>query len=635
MKWAAELVSCWASWSPTLSPDGSQVAFISDRGGTPEIWVAPVPTDETAGPARVLRLSADPVISVHWSADGQWLGCAVATGGGVRTQIWVVRPDGSGAHHVAGDPEHHALLGPWTRRGHRLVVASPPSTSAQVSHCDLFDPETGHREPVAQGGLVTVLDLSPDERFALLRDGRRGAHFCVTLDRLLDRDHPLLPYPSTGSTENGLLRPAPGLTPSAWTGNDTGNASPALSVYLITDTARPRAALVAVPVGPDGVRGEAGVLAARDDGELELIDSDDAGDVLTLVWNVAGRSVLELLWPATGDRRVVADVPGQVITSCVVARNGTCVILGVDGPHAPQRLWRLDLASLTWRPVTEPPPLPALSLVEPELCEFVSHDGLPLSGWLYRSAGHSTPGSQGVGPGAAMLSFHGGPEAQERPVFSAQHQALAAAGISVFAPNVRGSSGFGRAFAHSDDRYGRFDAIEDVRSCVDYLVEQNLADPARIAVSGRSYGGYLTLAALVAYPDLFAAGVDICGMSDLLTFFRDTEPWIAAAAVTKYGDPAHDEALLHELSPLARIHRVRVPVLVVHGELDTNVPTNEGRQVAAALAALGRPVQYLELTGEGHEYRRRASQLALLNGIGQFLSGHLGIDEWSASNAVG
>ena len=198
-----------------------------------------------------------------------------------------------------------------------------------------------------------------------------------------------------------------------------------------------------------------------------------------------------------------------------------------------------------------------------------------------------------------MVSLHGGPESQERPGFHPDHQLLAAMGFVVFAPNIRGSSGFGRSFVHADDRYGRVDAIADVAMCSVWLAARGLADPARIAVSGRSYGGYAVLMALTMFPEAFAAGVDICGMSDLLTFFRDTEPWIASAAVTKYGDPVHDADLLERLSPLRQIDRVAVPLLVVHGALDSNVPLNEGLQVVAALRALGRPVEYLELAGRG------------------------------------
>ena len=223
-----------------------------------------------------------------------------------------------------------------------------------------------------------------------------------------------------------------------------------------------------------------------------------------------------------------------------------------------------------------------------------------------------------------MLYLHGGPEDQERPGFSPQHQALAAAGITVFAPNIRGSSGYGRAFVHADNRHGRFAAFQDVEAAARFLVEAGLADPSRIAVTGRSYGGYLTLAALAFSSGTFAAGVDVCGMSDLTTFYRDTEPWIAAAAVSKYGDPVADRELLERISPMSQVDAITAPLLVAHGELDTNVPIGEAHQIVVALRERGREVEYLELSGEGHVYRRRENIRLLVSRTVRFLSTHLG-----------
>jgi dipeptidyl aminopeptidase/acylaminoacyl peptidase len=252
-------------------------------------------------------------------------------------------------------------------------------------------------------------------------------------------------------------------------------------------------------------------------------------------------------------------------------------------------------------------------LVTPTLETFAGRDGLPLTGWLYRA-----PGSAMAGP--AALSLHGGPEAQERPGFDPHHQALAAAGIAVFAPNIRGSSGFGREFVHADDLHGRDDAFADVLAAAEHLVTEGIADAERIAVTGRSYGGYLTLASLAFSPGVFAAGIDICGMSDLVTFYRDSEPWIAAAAVSKYGHPERDRALLEAISPLAAADRIDVPLLVVHGEHDTNVPIGEARQIVSALQQLGRPVEYLQLESEGHTFRRADSRKLLARTMLRFLT---------------
>ncbi|HVH22079.1 MAG TPA: prolyl oligopeptidase family serine peptidase, partial [Pseudonocardia sp.] len=534
---------------------------------------------------------------------GVWLACALATDGGVRTQVWVVRPDGRDARLIAGGPQQHAELGPWTRSGHRFVVTIPGLELTEPSVAYLADPATGDLTPLAIGELITVLDLSVDEDYVIVKDGQRGKQFCVVVDRIADRDHPLLPYPALGSTDRAMIRPTPG--------------GDGLVAYLASDAALPQRQLVAIPLGPAGWRGEAGVLSPREDAELEGLDADDAGQLLLLVWNVAGGgSEVVLLDPRTGEVRTAPELSGLVVSGALLSRDGSTAVMSVEGPRRPRQILRLDTATLVWTRVTQGPPLSEVGLVVPTLEFFFGRDGLALTGWLYRPRGQ-------IGPGPAMLSLHGGPEAQERPTFNPQHQAMVAAGITVFAPNIRGSSGFGRAFVHADDIHGRRDAFEDVNAARDFLVNVGVAEAGRIAVTGRSYGGYLTLAALAFSPGLFSAGVDICGMSDLHTFYADTEPWIATAAYSKYGHPQTDYTLLRALSPLHHAENIDVPLLVVHGELDTNVPIGEARQIVAALTDLGRPVEYLELEGEGHEYRRADSRRLLIDRICEFLVANL------------
>ena len=595
------LVHAWGSWGPTMTPDAARVAFISDRGGIPAVWVGDV---HGAGPAQRIDLGPDPVVSVSWSADSAWLSCVVATDGGVRTQVWVVRPDGTDARRLAGSAQVHAEMGPWTRSGHRVVVTIPPVQPGDATYSYLADPATGELHPLATGELISVLDLSVEERLVVLRDGMRGRHFCVMVDRLADVDLPLTPRSATGTTESAILRPAP-----------EGMDAP-LIAYLVTDVGLERKQLVATPLGPHETTGEMRLVASRDDAELEEVDADDAGRLLLLVWNVAGASELELLDPATGERNPVRGLPGTVASGVVLSRDGLSVLLAVESPDHPRAIWRLDVPTHSWSVVSAIPPVADATLVHPTLERYRGADGLELTGWLYRVPGVAQPGP-------AMLWLHGGPEAQERPTFSPQHQAMLAAGIAVFAPNVRGSSGFGRAFVHADEGEKRQDAFEDVLASARLLVDIGVADAERIAITGRSYGGYLTLAGLAFSPGVFAAGVDVCGMSDLHTFYRDTEPWIAAAAYSKYGHPRRDRALLKTLSPMRSVRSITAPLLVVHGELDTNVPIGEAHQVVDALRKLGRPVEYLELAGEGHEYRRLDSRVTLLRRTVEFLAAAL------------
>src|SRR5256714_12288515 len=138
-------------------------------------------------------------------------------------------------------------------------------------------------------------------------------------------------------------------------------------------------------------------------------------------------------------------------------------------------------------------------------------------------------------------------------------------GIAVFAPNVRGSSGFGKTFVHLDDREKRFDGVRDIEACVAHVVRTGIADPKRIGITGGSYGGYMTMAGITEYPDAFAAAVCVCGIVNFLTFFKHTQPWMAAVSKTEYGDPDTERDLLERLSPIHHIDRAKTPLLVLHG----------------------------------------------------------------------
>ena len=221
-----------------------------------------------------------------------------------------------------------------------------------------------------------------------------------------------------------------------------------------------------------------------------------------------------------------------------------------------------------------------------------------MTGWLYIPR-------EGTAPFPTVLSFHGGPEGQEQPRYQYTYQALVAQGIAVFAPNVRGSSGFGKRFVNLDNGALRVDAIQDIASTASYLVGSGLAAPGRIGIMGGSYGGYMTMAGLTEFPDTFAAGVNIYGLVNFKTFFEQTEPWMASISKIEYGDPETEGDMLDALSPIHKLDRVAAPVLVLHGANDTNVPVHEAEQVVAKLRKRGLPVEYILFPDEGARLPQR------------------------------
>jgi dipeptidyl aminopeptidase/acylaminoacyl peptidase len=521
-----------------------------------------------------------PVMSVHWSTGGGWLACVIAPGGAPRTEVWLVRPDGSELHQIAG-------FGADTAGGVRwLPGRSQLTVTENLTRALLVDAVTGTRQVVVEDDMIALLDVSPDGQRALLRHGPRGDRHVEIRDMRTGVER----YVASG--EEACFGPDGHL------------------VYVRCDAGEfPVLQRVAVD-------GRVEVLAARQDAELESFVLTSDGRTAAVSFNIdGGLSELVVLDVETGGTRDVRPLPGTVLHGLAFSADGSALTFSVEGPGQPHGVWSLDGAGL--HPVSVEPASP--TAVRPELHTFTGTDGLMISGWLFRPAGE--------GPHPAVIWLHGGPEAQERPGHSPLFQSLVDRGIAVFAANVRGSSGFGRTFVNADNGPLRYAAIADVASCVGYLVEAGVAAGGRVGCMGRSYGGYLTLAALVTYPELFAVGVDVCGMSNFATFYEHTEPWIASAAVSKYGDPIADADLLHDLSPLTRIDRLRAPLLVVHGGNDSNVPVFEAEQVVDALAERGRPHRYLLFPDEGHELLHRSSRATYLRTTVDWLTTHLGARE--------
>lgn len=570
------------------SPDGTALAWVSDRSGRPRAFVAPLPPDGTAVAEPPLPLGPDEdVHALSWSPDGEWLALELAPGGGERTRVVLVHPDGRDPLDIA--PAARAVtLGSWSPGGYRLGVTILGDDGA--GQACLVDVRDGTSTVLASGPAARVCAVNGDGRRAVVRLGRRGDRGLELVDLRSGLRVPLLPGDGAVVADARFDRDR---------------------LYVHTDAGRDRPALLAVDSrGRSATR----VVAARDDADLDSVALDPEAARVVLVWNVEGRSELELLDLRSGHASPLPAPPGDVVTSVAFTRDGRALLVGSEGPAVPPRISHLPL----W-PGGRPATLlgaAAVDAVEPTLLRFRGEDGLALTGWLFRPRG-------AIGPVPVLLWLHGGPEAQERPVHQPLFQALAAAGIGVFAPNVRGSAGYGRAFAGADDGPRRRVAITDVRAAVAHLVRSGHARPDRVGVAGRSYGGYLTLVALAWFPELFAVGVDVCGMADLHTFYRDTEPWIAVAATSKYGDPEADAALLTELSPLQHADRIVAPLLVVHGVNDTNVPLGEAEQIVDALRERGRAPRFLLFDGEGHEVRGVAHRAEFVDEVVRWVSGPL------------
>jgi dipeptidyl aminopeptidase/acylaminoacyl peptidase len=621
--------------SPSFSPEGQRLAFVSSQSGVPQVWT--VATDGVR-PAAVTHLE-DQVGRVAWSPDGRWLAFTVAPGGGMNSQIYLVRPDGQQLVRASEGGKVNNRLTGWSHDGHLLLLASNRDGAASIDPFT-YDPATGAwRRAAAGGGSGQLADVSRDDRYGLIdRVRQRGDQDVSIVDLASGREALLTPHTPPATFDSPRFSPD------------------GLTVYLGSNADRDRVAFARLRLARAAAPGEppaaaaAGrlpeVVAARDDAELDGFSVTEDGHTAALLWNAAGRSQLSFLDLDTLSQEPGPALPGEIVREMTFSRNGRLLALTISGSRLPEDVWVLDRANGRLRQITHSPHagVDLGSLVAPELVRFPAADGLELSGWLYRPPASAAPAAQAASaapaapggpaaqaaqagpappanlgatpapagrpaPGPVVLSFHGGPEGQERPAFNSLYQALLARGIGVFAPNVRGSAGFGKRFVNLDNGALRVGAVSDIRAAADYLVREGIAAPGRIGIMGGSYGGYMTMAGLTEFPELFGAGADLFGIVNFETFFAHTEPWMAAISKVEYGDPATQLDMLRALSPIYKLDRVRAPTLVLHGANDTNVPVVEAEQVVKALERRSVPVQFVLFPDEGHGFRKLANRV--------------------------
>ena len=622
------------TYESSLSPDGRAIAFIVRESGYPHA-VQQTIGPEGLGAERPVQLPVEgPVTRVLHSPNGKWIACEVSPKGTERLETWLVSTDPAidGARPLRLGADMRVTLVEWNSN----LLAMNAVDANGINSARLVNPNDSS---------YVVLDRRTDSSlvasegsYGLVRVGPRGHRELLLVGP--DRQWlPLLPSDPGSTTEVGFLLAHP-------------ERPQQLSAFIISDHGAEQRRVLRLGITSARAGGEISMktginvdveefIGNPDQDVDEFVISEDASTAAVL-WNNGGVTSLEVLTlaqnPHSEDLRVsvrrTVDLPGMVARELSISGDGELISLTVEGPGLaptvevlrnvggviePLDAQRTERILAAERTALERTPAP-------ELVYFVARDGVELSGWLYLP--EQVRQGQTQQPPAAFIHIHGGPELQAKPIHHDILASLVDAGMVVFTPNLRGSSGSGRSFEHAGDRYGRFAAIGDIAAARAFLVDAGLADPERIALGGRSYGGFMSLLASAWYPDDFAAIIDACGMTSFETYYQSTEPWLAQAAFPRYGYPYQDAELLRDISPLLRAEEMHTPTLFIHGEWDTNVPPRESGQMRNALDAYGVPTDFLIVEGEGHKFSKPKSRRLIGDTIIEFLDryGVLGVE---------
>jgi dipeptidyl aminopeptidase/acylaminoacyl peptidase len=328
-----------------------------------------------------------------------------------------------------------------------------------------------------------------------------------------------------------------------------------------------------------------------------------SGDYLLVEVNEDGFARLELRDPRTLELRQGVPLPGRgLLWSLVLSPGGRHVLLGYTSPLVPGDVWAYDTVERRLQRLTESrAAIDPEELAEPELHRFESFDGERVPVFLYRPDGDE--------PAPVVVVIHGGPESQLRPGWSPLTQFFVSHGYVVAGPNVRGSTGYGKRYEHLDDVRLRLDSVRDLVALHAWLADRREVDGSRVVLYGGSYGGYMVLAGLAFFPDLWAAGVDVVGISSLVTFLENTAPWRRAFREREYGSLERDREFLEEVSPISRVDDIWAPLFIIHGANDPRVPLSEAEQIHAELTARGITCELLVYPDEGHGLAKLQNRL--------------------------
>jgi dipeptidyl aminopeptidase/acylaminoacyl peptidase len=564
----AAWVDLSAAVSPLFSRDGATLFHL--RGaGQPQVWAM----DLNGGDARQISFHDENVAFLARAPKDDRLVWGIDAGGDERQQIWTLAPGGVPSPLTDAPSVIHDQ-GAISPDGALLSVTANDRDET-VFDLKVLDLATGAQRLVFAGdGILKAMGWSPDgAKIALLDDFSNGDQRLLIVEASTGA---VSEIPHDGATRYLAARWAQGRLHAI---TDAGGCD-----FLRLCRIDPQSGAVEVAYEAPGRDVEAWAFAA-DSGLLATVEND------------RGYARLRI-GPIEGERPFVEGLPEGVIGDLSWSADGANLAFSVQGPTDPAGiyLWRAGAA----RPVWIPEPVAGLpAFVAPRLVEWVSADGLAIPGFFAIPAGPAPAAGR-----PAIIWVHGGPSAQTRANFRPDIQMLIDQGFAVLLPNIRGSTGYGRAYMEADEVALRPACLDDLAAAHAWLQRQPGIDPARIGVMGQSYGGWVVLAAIALQPTLWKAAVNFYGIADFVTLLDRTGPWRRDHRAREYGFPGTDDALFDQISPIRHVQNVAAPLLVLHGDRDPRVPMYESDSFVEAMRQRQKQVRYEEFDYAGHGFIR-------------------------------
>jgi dipeptidyl aminopeptidase/acylaminoacyl peptidase len=590
-----------SAYGATFHPGGDGLAFLMDTTGTPQVW-------SVDGPGRwpdQHTFYDERVTFASFSPERPELVFGMDEGGNERVQFYRLAPGTGEVTPLTAAPDAKHRWGGWSHDGERFAFTSNRRDEA-VFDVYVQDREaTGDEaELVHEGeGWLTVGGFSPDDTRLVVAEAYSNFDQDV---RVLDVD-------------SGEVRH---VTPHEGTVRHLGATwgPDGEALYLLTDRETDTLRLERLDLESgefDPVEDDSGEIGGGD-WNVEDVAVDHETRRVSYARNVDGYTELrvgELTAATRVDPFPDPSIPRGVGGAGTFGPDGRRLGVTVSASTVNTNVYVVDVTSgetERWTSASTAG-IPPDTFVEPELVHYPTFDGRQIPAFF------SLPEADtGHGETPVVVDIHGGPESQRRPSFNPVKQYFLANGYAFFEPNVRGSAGYGTAYGHLDDVEKRMDAVADVEAAVEWLHDHPAVDPDRIVAMGGSYGGFMVLAAMTEYPDLWAAGVDVVGIANFVTFLENTGEWRRKLREAEYGSLDEDREFLESISPLNNVEKIRAPLFVLHGENDPRVPVSEAHQLVEE-AREHVDVRELIFEDEGHGFSKLENRVEAYAAIVEFL----------------
>lgn len=477
----------------------------------------------------------------------------------------------------------------WSSGGERIAYVS---TRRNGQDTDLWvmnpaDPKTDHLLTELQGGGWEPQDWSPDDKRILLLEG-------------ISVNETYLWLVNTTSGEKTELTPRKTNEQVAYA--NAQFSKDGKGVYYTSDKESEFQRLMYLDLATKQTK----VFTSNISWDLDEFAQSWDGKMIAFITNEEGLSALHLMETATGKELRAPKLPVGLVSGLIWHKNNKDLAFSLDSAKSPGDAYSLDVSNgKLERWTMSETAVKTDAFPEPELVRWKSFDGKMISGFRY------PPPTRFSGKRPVLIEIHGGPEGQSRPDFLGRYNFyLNELGIAILLPNVRGSTGYGKAFTKLDNGFLRADSYKDINTLIDWIATQPNLDAGRIAVTGGSYGGHMTLAVSTFYSDRIRCSIDVVGPSNLVTLLENTEAYRRDLRRVEYGDERDPKMreFLERIAPMNNVEKIKKPMMVVAGKNDPRVPLSESDQIYAALKKQGTPVWYVMAKDEGHGFHKKANQ---------------------------